>query len=134
MSEEIKFVKLRNGEDLVAFITVGKSTTLIRRPVCVMVENIFEEGRQLLNIREWLPPTIVKGDSTTISSSEIIAVLDVSEEFIPQYHEICEMFFDTVPVIKNKRLKGVKASDDNKVVSIVEALAGMADKKDKPIH
>lgn len=133
MTEEIKFLKLRNGEDLVAKVTADGDTLVLKRPVAIMIENIYEEGRQLLNVREWLPPTVVLSDTATIPSCEVIATLEINPEFVEQYEEICEMFFDNKPVIK-KKTKAKSLSSDDKVVSILEALTGMNEKKDKPIH
>jgi len=133
MTEEIKFLKLRNGEDLVAKVTVDGDKLVLNRPVAIMIENIYEEGRQLLNVREWLPPTVVLSDTATILSSEVLATMEINPEFLEQYDEICEMFFDNKPVIK-KKTKAKSLTSDDKVVSILEALTGMNEKKDKPIH
>lgn len=132
MDEQIKFVKLRNGEDLVASVKVDGDNYILTRPVAIMIENIFEEAKQLLNVREWLPLTIVSADSTTLDKSEVIVLLDVNEDFIEQYHEICEMFFDNKPTIKKNKRK--TTSSDDKVITFAEALANMIDKKDKPVH
>jgi hypothetical protein len=131
MTEEIKFLKLRNGEDLVASVVIENESITLTRPVCIMVENMYEEGRQILNVREWLPPSVVTSESITIDRSEIIATLDISEDFLEQYKDICEMFFDNKPVVKKK---AKRVTSGEKVVSIMEALEGMVEKKDKPIH
>lgn len=131
MSEQIKFLKLRNGEDLVAYVQEEGKNYIVRRPVAIIIENIFEEAKQLLNIREWLPLTVVEGESTSLPKTEVISIMNVNEEFIEQYHEMCEMFFDNKPSFKKKTKR---TSEDGNVISIADALAGLIEKKDKPIH
>ena len=123
---DIRFIKLKNGEDIIAYTTQNKKTVTVRRPVCIFIENFLDEGRQLLSIREWLPPNIVKVDSVEVPNEDIFCMLEVTEGFQEQYIDICTAFFDTVPTPKKK-----KEPSGEKVVSILEALV---EKKDKPVH
>jgi hypothetical protein len=132
MEEQIKFLKLRTGEDIVAYTEDDGDFVKVRRPVVIIIENIFEEARQLLNVREWLPLIVVRDESISLSRTEIVASLDVNDEFLEQYKELCEMFFDTKPTIKKKKKKVIDG--DDKVISMAEAIASLVEKKDKPIH
>lgn len=127
----IQYIKLRNGEDLVATVLSSDDQSItIKRPVCIMVENYLDEGRQYINVREWLPPMIAESDTITLDKKEVIAQMNTAADFVDQYEDICEMFFESKPVLRKESTKKTKQSVEN-VVSIIEALA---EKKDKPTH
>lgn len=128
--EDIRYLKLKNGEELIGYVTSDASSYEIDRPVMLMIVNLYEESRQLLNFREYLPPTIVKEQKLTVGKKEVFFMLEVQDQFKEQYIEMCEYLFDEVDKKKPVAKKDV-GDDTAKVVSLAQALL---EKKGKPIH
>ena len=96
-----------------------------------MVETIFEEGRQILSMQEYLPQSIVDKRSVDLSMSDVHCVADVKADFFEQYEYVSDFFYNNEPVLNTKKKEKVDNATKEKVVSILEALAS---KKDKPVH
>lgn len=138
MTEEkqLKFVRLRHlTEDLIGYVTYKEECIVIETPLKIDVETIFEEGRQILCMQEYLPQTVIEIKEIEIPMSDIMFVTPVKEQFIEQYEYVCDFFYNNESKIKNplapKKTKLETQEEVTKVVSILEA---MANKKDKPVH
>lgn len=129
-TEDIRYLKLTNGEELIAYVSTNSSSYEINRPVMLMIVNIYEESRQLLNFREYLPPTIAKEQKLTIGKKEVFFMLEVQDQFKEQYIEMCEYLFDEGDKKKPVTKKDV-TDEGAKVVSLAQALQ---EKKGKPVH
>ena len=130
--ENLKFIRLRGSyaEDLIGIVSYKEECIVIKQPLRVEIETLFEEGRQILSMQEYLPQTIVKIQEVEIPSEDILFVTPVNEEFYEQYEYVCEFFYnDKKPEKKTKVEKISEATE--KVVSILEAMQA---KKDKPVH
>ncbi len=138
MTEEkqLKFVRLRHlTEDLIGYVTYKEECIVIETPLKIDVETIFEEGRQILCMQEYLPQTVIEIKEIEIPMNDIMFVTPVKEQFIEQYEYVCDFFYNNESKIKNplapKKTKLETQEEVTKVVSILEA---MANKKDKPVH
>jgi len=133
MSEEkeIKFVRLKSPYcmDLIGLVTQTAAGVRIENPMVVDIETIFEEGRQILMLHEFLPQSIVEMKEVEFLTAEIFFISGVKSSFIEQYESASEYLY-TEKEVKSKKKKGKQSSEDN-VVSIMEA---MITKKDKPVH
>jgi hypothetical protein len=131
MSRTTKFVKLRNGEELVALVEEFPNNVILEKPVSFTIDNFFEDGKQLINFRDWLPASMVKVNEVALPATEVMFTLEVSEDFAEYYVSVCDYLFNTKPIKKNKK---ISTDDENKIISMAEAIANMIDKKDKPVH
>lgn len=131
--KQLKFIRLRNpyDDDLLGYVTQQENVVNIEMPLRVMVETIFEEGRQILSMQEYLPQSIVEQRSVEFNLSEIHFMADVREDFVEQYDYVSDFFYNNEPKINTKKKEKVDDATKEKVVSILEALAT---KKDKPVH
>ena len=129
----LKFVRLRGfDEDIIGYVTETSNSTInVDMPLRVMVETIFEEGRQVLSMQEYLPQSIVEKRSVDLDMSDVHFVADVKADFFEQYEYVSDFFYNNEPVINTKKKEKVDGATQEKVVSIFEALAS---KKDKPVH
>ena len=137
MSEEkeLKFVRLKTSvDDLIGYVTYKPECIVIETPLRIEVETIFDEGRQILCMQEYLPQTVIELKEIEIPLSEIMFVTPVREQFVEQYEYVCDFFYNNEAKIKNplapKKLD-ITPETAEKVVSILDALAS---KKDKPVH
>jgi len=134
----LKFVRLRGSypEDLIGMVTYKEECIVIQNPLRIEMETIFEEGRQVLSMQEYLPQSIVELKEVEIPMSDVLFVTPVRAEFFDQYDYVCEFFYTN----EDERKAKAKAQKDSvtetagkmeKVVSILEAMQA---KKDKPVH
>lgn len=140
----LRFIRLKNGyEDLVGYVTNnGDGYVKIFCPLRVEIETLFEEGRQILSLQEYLPQSIIEIKEIKIPTTDIMFFAPVKYEFYEQYEHVCDFFYKNSnklsqqpkrPTTKNKEpIEQTEVEEQTqKVVSILEALAS---KKDKPIH
>jgi hypothetical protein len=136
--DNLKFVRLRGSypEDLIGMVTYKEECIVIQNPLRVEMETIFEEGRQIVSMQEYLPQMIVETKEVEIPMSDVLFVTPVRAEFFEQYDYVCEFFYTD----EEERKAKIKAKKDSvvetagkmeKVVSILEAMQA---KKDKPVH
>lgn len=137
MSEEkeLKMVRLKfMQEDLVGMVTFHGEYLTIERPLAVQVDTDYEEGKQILTIREYLPQSVISIKEIDFNTDEVMFTSPVRQSFKEQYEDMAEFFYEKQPAMmeKNKEKREVLSTRDNeKIVSLLEALK---DKKNKPIH
>lgn len=131
--KQLKFVRLRTAfdDDLLGYVTQVDNKITIEMPLRVMVETIFEEGRQILSMQEYLPQSIVDKRIVEFDAADVHFMEDVKADFVEQYEYVSDFFYNNEPTIKSPKKKQVEEATKEKVVSILEALAS---KKDKPVH
>lgn len=130
MTQQIEFMRLTTGEEIVASVTHNGDKIRIDNPLIVEVETFMEEGKQLLYMKEYLPQSIVDIKSVEIPSDMVIIAVKVSEEFLDQYNQATEYFYNS-EIKKPSKKKATKVDETGKVVALFEA---MLEKKDKPVH
>jgi hypothetical protein len=129
----LKFVRLRGfDEDIIGYVTETSNSTInVDMPLRVMVETIFDEGRQVLSMQEYLPQSIVDKRSVDLNMTDVHFVAAVKADFFEQYEYVRDFFYNNEPVVDAKKKERVDGAAKEKVVSIFDALAS---KKDKPVH
>ena len=139
--DNLKFVRLKNTyDDLVGYVTYHQDYLTIEMPLRIEIDTIFEEGRQILSLQEYLPQSLIEIKHIDISMNDIMFCTPVKKEFYEQYEYCRDFFYDNEsklrdPKLSKPRLRGEEGEElsdtAKKVVSILEA---MANKKDKPVH
>jgi hypothetical protein len=113
--ENIKIVRLKNGEDIVGqLINVNDSYDVIE-PMTVDVEYRGKEPG--LVMRHWLPIQLVKHNEINIKQSDVLCVLEPSDDFAEYYVNTVEKIHD---LLKARNL--VDELDDDEVNDIMDAL------------
>ena len=137
-TETIRFIRLKNGDDLVAYTIELPTSLVIRRPIGVAIESLFEVNKQIITMYEWCTPSIADYETLTLDMNDVMFCLPVQAEFETRYIEMSDVLFDPINyenrTERKAKKKKVQKEEGNNVVSIVDALAGMIEKKDKPIH
>ena len=130
---ELKFVRLRSmPDDLIGYVTYKEECIVIEKPLRIDVETIFEEGRQILAMQEYLPQSVIALQEVVFYNDEVLFVTPIRDEFIEQYEHVSKFFYDNTHSIKNREKLSTETKEKvENVVSILEALQA---KKDKPIH
>jgi hypothetical protein len=133
-AKDLKFVRLRNtAEDIVGYVTFKEGYITIENPLRVDIETLFDEGRQILAMQEYLPQSIVTIKEIDILSEEVMFTTPVREDFVEQYEYVADFFYNNTTTLRDSptKKKKKKGADSDNVVSIMEA---MINKKDKPVH
>jgi len=148
-TETVRFIRLRSGDDLVAFTIELPTSLVIRRPIGVAVETLIEVNKQIVTMYEWLSPAIADYETLTIDMNDVLFCLPVQVEFETKYLEMSDILFDPVNyedrMTRKKKGRKKKAEEvvssentmekkESNVVSFAEVLADMLSKKDKPVH
>ena len=113
--DNIKIVRLKNGEDIVGQITNVDDAYDVIEPMTVDVEYRGKEPG--LVMRHWLPIQLVKYNEITIKQTDVLCVLEPSEDF-------AEYYMNTVEKVHNllKARNLVDELDDDEVNDIMDAL------------
>ena len=136
VTKELKFVRMKNTfEDLVGYVTYGDNCIFIEQPLRIEIETVFDEGRQILSLQEYLPQSVIEIKEAEISMDDVLFVTPTRPDFYEQYEYVADFFYNNSSKIKKPKLTEENlesaAEKVGKVVSILEA---MANKKDKPVH
>lgn len=120
----IKFYKLKTLEDIVAYqLQDGDGFYKIRRPLAFSVENEVGTGRQLLNVREWIPPIVSSVEEVCIPKEFVLFSTDVKDSFKEEFQDAVNYLYGVTPRKRNK------PTGTGKVVPIASM---MKDTSDKP--
>ena len=132
--KELKFVRLKTTtEDLVGYVTYHEEHLTIETPLRIEIDTIFEEGRQILSMQEYLPQSVIEIKEVDIDLRDVLFATPVRKDFYEQYEYVSDFFYNnqtSIKGVKKKKKADAKKLEEN-VISIIEALA----KKDKgPVH
>lgn len=93
MQNEIRLVRLKNGEDVIGYVTdVENGQYNISEPMSVGIDMPANRQPGLL-MRSWLPVQLIKTNEAVISNTEIMFMMEPDAEF-------CEYYVHTVEKIK----------------------------------
>ena len=135
--KELKFIRLKDHwQDIVGYVTYKDECILIETPLRIDIETLFDEGRQVLSMQEFLPQSVIELREIEIPTNDVMFVTPVRSDFVEQYEYVSDFFYNNKTTVKESKKRKRKSADieeiKENVVSILDALAS---KKDKgPIH
>lgn len=84
--EAVKLIRLKTGEDIIAYIEqVDKINFIIREPMVVLSKQDFKNGKHVIMMDHWLPVPLIRHNEAFIAESEIVTMLEPSSEFSEYY-------------------------------------------------
>jgi hypothetical protein len=136
---ELRFVRLRSiPDDIIGYVTYKQNYITVELPLRIDIETLFDEGRQILAMQEYLPQAVIEIKEVDFDNEEVLFATPVRADFVEQYEYVSDFFYNNKTNIKDitgKKQKTVELPETqekvDKVVSILEALQA---KKDKPVH
>lgn len=126
--DSIRLVKLKNGEDVIAFVADHGEFLELTRPIQLLFESLDEiDSEQVVNVREWLPPLIADTESVMISKDNVLFVVEVKKTFSEHFMTVSRMFFEYSEVVNNERDRKrlLQETADQTVVSLEDILKNM---------
>lgn len=134
---ELKFVRLRTiPDDIIGYVSYKEECIVIEQPLRIEIDTLFDEGRQILAMQEYLPQSVIAIQEVEFYMEEVLFVTPVKPDFVEQYEYVADFFYNNEHKLKDiskKRTKSTETTQESmdKVVSILEAIQS---KKDKPVH
>ncbi len=87
--DNIKMVRLQNGEDIIGTISSNTSGVYnVSHPM--VVEITSRNGMPILGMTHWLPVQLVKTNEVTLTDKDILCMIEPSEDFIEYYNNTVE--------------------------------------------
>jgi hypothetical protein len=126
--DSIRLVKLKNGEDVIAFVEDHGEFLELTRPIQLLFESLDEiDSEQVVNVREWLPPLIADTESVMINKDNVLFVVEVKKTFSEHFMTVSRMFFEYSEVVNNERDRKrlLQETADQTVVSLEDILKNM---------
>ena len=133
---ELKFVRLRSiPEDIIGYVTYKEECIVVEQPLKIEIETLFDEGRQILAMQEYLPQAVISLREVEFYNEEVLFVTPVKQDFVEQYEYVADFFYNNEHKLKDVKKKRTKApADPHEVENVVSILEALANKKDKPVH
>jgi hypothetical protein len=134
---ELRFIRLRSiPDDIIGYVTYKEDYIIVETPLRIEIETIFDEGRQILAMQEYLPQSVIEMKEVEFYMDEVLFVTPVREEFYEQYEYVVDFFYNNKTKLRSPLKKKTEAVSDinDKVDNVVSILEAMVNKKDKPVH
>ena len=134
---ELKFVRLRSiPDDIIGYVTYKEGHITVELPLRIEIETIFDEGRQILVMQEYLPQSVIEIKEVDFDDYEVLFATPIREEFVEQYEYVADYFYNNKTSIKKPANKKSKKNQETpeKLENVVSIIEAMANKKDKPVH
>jgi len=135
---ELRFVRLRTiPDDIIGYVTYKEGYIIVEMPLRIEIETLFDEGRQILAMQEYLPQSVISIKEVDFDDEEVLFATPVRAEFVEQYEYVADFFYNNTSKIKEpikKNKKNTTSETPETVEKVVSILEAMANKKDKPIH
>jgi len=114
MENNIRIVRLQNGEDIMGCFTANNQNYDISEPMSVQIEHNGRESGLMMH--HWLPVQLLKRNEITLEQKDILCVLEPNEEF-------CEYYLNTVEKIKDllKAKNIIDSMDEEEIENAREA-------------
>ena len=116
---KVKFLRLSNGEDIIAAIKSStKSTFLVENPMRVIVDTDLDAGRQTIYMHNWMPQGIAKDNGCNLNLKDIIFTAEVEEDIIDYYKGVVfEMIEDRGTYKRTDKKEKLFSNNNSKVIT-----------------
>ena len=132
---ELKFVRMKNTlDDIVGYVTYGTEYITINQPLRIDIETLFDDGKQILSMQEYLPQSVIEIKEVDINLNDVMFITPVRKDFYEQYEYVSEFFYNNNAKIKPPSSSITSEEIAEKTQKVVSILEAMANKKDKPVH
>jgi hypothetical protein len=136
--KKIKFIKLNNGEDLIAEIeTETDKEYSLKNPMKVVIDMDLESSKQIIFLHPWLPTGIVQLNTIKLPANIVYLTTDVLAD-ISEYYSNMAAEVEMSETLKKKQKKRKKKTspsnplEEDNILNFTELLERI--KKNRPIH
>ena len=80
--EAVKLIRLKSGEDIIAYIEqVDKLNFVVREPMVVLTKQDNRTNKHIIMMDHWLPVPLIRHNEAFITESEIVTMLEPISEY-----------------------------------------------------
>lgn len=97
---EIKLIRLKSGEDIISFVEDMDSKIRLNHPLNFYMGYNAKKKYEELVFTFWLPVRLIKYNSATISSSDILYIVDPKSEFREYYINYLDKYLSNDDALK----------------------------------
>jgi len=91
-NESIKFIRLTNGEDLIASVTdSGMNHMTIETPMKV-IYTLTEQGNMAISLTQWVYTRLTESTFFPLSGKDVLSIADASASIIMYYRKTIEFY------------------------------------------
>jgi hypothetical protein len=110
-----QIIKLQNGTDLIANVALNSAEEYVLEEPMEFNIDIRGRGESGLVMRHWLPVQLLKKNSISIKTKDVLSVMEPEDEF-------CEYYLNTVYKIKEllKAKSLVDDMDDDEIQEMID--------------
>jgi hypothetical protein len=110
-----QIIKLQNGTDLIANVAMNNAEEYVLEEPMEFNIDIRGRGESGLIMRHWLPVQLLKKNSISIKTKDVLSVMEPEDEF-------CEYYLHTVYKIKEllKAKSLVDDMDDDEIQEMID--------------
>ena len=84
--EAVKLIRLKSGEDIIAYIEqVDKLNFVVREPMVVLTKQDNRTNKHIIMMDHWLPVPLIRHNEAFITESEIVTMLEPTSDFSEYY-------------------------------------------------
>lgn len=124
MHNEIKILRLKNGEDIIGYVTSEDNQFYdIMEPMTVDVETRGANAGHLI-MYNWLPIQLIKENMTTLKSEDILTILEPEEQFMEYYSNMVEKLNNILQAKQE-----VKSMSEEQITEILNSM-----EQDRVLH
>jgi hypothetical protein len=136
--KNVKFIKLNNGEDLIAEIEDSSDTQFtFKNPMKIIVDTDLETSKQIIFLHPWLPSGVVPPTSIKLPSNVVFLITEVLDDVREYYiNMVSEVEMSEMIKKKQKRKKKKIVTSESLETDNVLDFSKLIDriKKNRPIH
>jgi hypothetical protein len=136
--KNVKFIKLNNGEDLIAEIEDSNDTQfMFKNPMKIIVDTDLETSKQIIFLHPWLPSGVVPPTSIKLPSNVVFLITEVLDDVREYYiNMVSEVEMSEMIKKKQKRKKKKIVTSESLETDNVLDFSKLIDriKKNRPIH
>jgi hypothetical protein len=84
--EAVKLIRLKSGEDIIAYIEqVDKLNFVVREPMVVLTKQDNRTNKHIIMMDHWLPVPLIRHNEAFITENEIVTMLEPTSDFSEYY-------------------------------------------------
>lgn len=119
MNKPLVFLKIRGGDDVVGYLYSNTDTHyIIARPLNIIIETDLPSGRQMIEVRECLPPILVELEQMSFAVGDVTVITPIRDSFKEELASVIKLFYSVKP-LKRKQTEKVKRDEGDNVISFV---------------
>jgi hypothetical protein len=114
------FLKLRSGDDIVGYLlpkTEPHTHHHLSRPLHINVETDLASGRQMIEVKECLPPILVELENMSFAIEDVVILTPIRDSFREELDSVIKLFYSVKPVPRDRAR--VKREDGDKIVPFI---------------